>query len=218
MFRKTIQTAIFKTLTKPVLQAPVRKLSSSFVRYNAFGTFLKEEVRLEKEGLVKANNADMEQLGFKVEVKGAECVLEKSMPGSKIMVSFNVNGSVAPIHPDSEEDVEPISYPDFTVHIEKDSSPQVAEFECFFADGEEEAGFHVRSCTVAAKNMDEQKEAPYFMNSENLDPAMYSEMIKYLNSLGLNQEFSDRFIDFATGVETEAYVNKLEELEKFVSL
>merc|ERR1711934_624304 len=106
----------------------------------------------------------------------------------------------------------------YSVHVEKDNFDKIAEFECFFADGEEEAGFHVRSCTVAAKDMDAQKEAPYFMNSENLDPVMYSEMLKYLNGLGLNQAFADSFIDFATGVETEAYVNKLEELEKFVSL
>merc|ERR1711912_11354 len=87
------------------------------------------------------------------------------MAGAKLMVSFNVNGSVAPMDPNSDEDQEPISYPDFTIHVEKDKSSKVAEFECFFADGEEETGFHVRSCTVAAKNMDEQKEAPYFMNS-----------------------------------------------------
>lgn len=215
MFRKTAQLCL-RSLSKPTMVS--RNLSSSFVRCNEFGTFLKEEVRLEKEGLVTASNSEMEQLGFKVEIKGAECVLEKSASGNKVLVSFNVNGSVAPIHPDSEEDVEPISYPDFTVHVEKDNSDKVAEFECFFADGEEEAGFHVRSCTVAAKDMDAQKEAPYFMNSENLDPAMYSEMLKYLNGLGLNQAFADCFIDFATGVETEAYVNKLEELEKFVSL
>ena len=111
MFRKTAQLCL-RSLSKPTMVN--RNLSSSFVRCNEFGTFLKEEVRLEKEGLVKASNSEMEQLGFKVEIKGAECVLEKSVSGNKVLVSFNVNGSVAPIHPDSEEDVEPISYPDFT--------------------------------------------------------------------------------------------------------
>ena len=116
MFRKATQLCL-RSLSKQTIATPVvssRCLSNSFVRFNEFGSFLKEEVRLEKEGLVKANNAEMESLGFKVEVKGAECVLEKSMAGAKLMVSFNVNGSVAPMDPNSDEDQEPISYPDFT--------------------------------------------------------------------------------------------------------
>lgn len=116
MFRKATQICL-RSLSKQTMVKPVvasRNLSNSFVRCNEFGAFLKEEVRLEKEGLVKANNAEMEALGFKVEVKGAECVLEKSMAGAKLAVSFNVNGSVAPMDPNSEEDQEPIAYPDFT--------------------------------------------------------------------------------------------------------
>ena len=54
MFRKATQLCL-RSLSKQTMVKPVtasRNLSNSFVRFNEFGSFLKEEVRLEKEGLV----------------------------------------------------------------------------------------------------------------------------------------------------------------------
>jgi len=191
---------------------PTRFQSSSFQ------SFLAEEIRLEKEALIDDQEAfkDMKSFGFGVEVKGSECVLEKQNNGEKIFVSFNVNGTVPPIDPEAQEEIEPISYPDFHVTLEKPNHDQVAEFDCFFADGNEAGGYHIRSATVIAKEEKDQKQAPYFINSENVDPNMYENMHSYLQEKGLDVEWTQVFIDLATTIEGQAYVKKLEDLEAFV--
>merc|ERR1711981_104287 len=180
-----------------------------------YSAFLKEEIRLERESQVGVSFKDMEALGFKVELNGSECVLEKDAGDQKIAVSFNVNGSVAPMDPESEEDQEPISYPDFHVAIEKNGHPKVAEFDCFFPDENPEE-FEIRSICVVAKEEKDQKTAPYFVNTENVDPNMYENTKGYLLQHGINADFSDKLIDLATSVETDAYISTLEDLQQFV--
>ena len=142
---------------------------------------------------------------------------------------------------ETEEEQEPVSYPDFSITIEKENKDNVLEFECksfkkmkttifssisiflykiflcFFPDDDPDAGFHVRTATLVSKDEKNQKGVPYFINTENVDPEMYTQMKSYLEENGFNQDFSDKLIDLSTMIEGDIYVNKLEELGNFLN-
>jgi len=222
MFRIAVQSVFRSVKRLPVTRKGVRNYASSTARWNAnYSAFLAKEVQLEKEdiqqhGEYQGNVQAMEKMGFKVEVSGAECVLEKKEGGQTVHVSFNVNGSVPPNDPE-DEDSHPISYPDFTVSIEKDDHPTVIEFECFFPETEFEGDFHFKAATVVSKTPEGQKTAPYFINSENVDPNMYQETLGYVQSLGLDAAWTDALVQLSTDIETKAYVDTLDALSTFVS-
>jgi len=162
MFRVAIKRAVSGVCRQSAVRQSQRSFATSSLSMNSnYASFLTKEVQLEKEDLqqhgeYQQNVKAMEDMGFKVEVSGAECVLEKKENGQTVHVSFNVNGSVPPNDPE-DEDSHPVSYPDFTVSVEKDSHDKVIEFECFFPETEFEGDFHFKAATVVSKTAEGQK-------------------------------------------------------------
>lgn len=184
-----------------------------------FVELLQQEIEEEK-----GKSAAMPGLsdGWKVKFLGAEGVLSRSQDGDKIDVSFSLNGSVPPMHLEDEE-VEPdiTSYPDFTVKVTKAGNSKTVEFECYFPEDVQEgiadesmSLFSVRSILVYEGEVEDET---YMIDTEHLDPSVYSYFLSYLADRGVDSQFAQEFIQLCTVAEHDEYVRSLEKLKSFIS-
>merc|ERR1712036_106318 len=129
----------------------LRQTCSRFLRASIpkntvkFSNFVQEEIALEKEQLIPIDLKPMQSLDWKVNVSGAEVEMSKDTPAVNYSVHFSVNGSVPPMN-ETEEEQEPVSYPDFSIAIEKSNYSNVLEFECFFP-GDDVSNYQIRAAT-----------------------------------------------------------------------
>ena len=188
-----------------------------------FSNFVKSELALEQESSLAADFSDLKNAGFSLKTAGARVEISKNVNANKLAhVSWSVNGSVPDMNA-TEEEQEPVSYPDFTIEVEKKNYKKVVQYECFFPDDipEEEAlDFAVRSVSVVDKSQgssvsDADFEA-YYINTDNIDPETYSQIRKYLSDIGFDQQFGDMLIDYSTGYEGDQYLQQLSEVAKFL--
>jgi len=186
---------------------------------------------LEKEQLGGAAAPTMP--GFKLENDEAIVKLTKSYNNEKITVFFNVNHSVdmdgmdefeheheggQPQH-DDQGSVTPVSRPLFTVEVEKDNERLCFELE--LVDAHDEHGqfdYRVEEFYIAPAGNSEIDPKIYSSSGKYIDENLYNLLfLKFLEERGINAEFCENLVRFATHYEHAQYVLLLQKIKSFVS-
>lgn len=197
--------------------------------------FLKSEVEAEKQ-LSKVPKNGPGIPGFEVKTEGANVTLTKKAGQELVTVKFNVNGVLDTEDEPSEpvEGQEPPmpdmrARPDFVVEISKPNG-RILAFTCRLIpdepmeqgaqEGPSEDKFEIESFTVLnAEEIDEDgdwDENIYMADGAIIDGQMYDLLLNYLESRGINSEFIEFFMDYATHYEHNNYIGLLEKLRDFV--
>lgn len=163
--------------------------------------------------------------GWKLKLNGAEGVLSKNQEGDQIEVSFTLNGSVPPLAEEEgeamEEEGDIASFPDFTVKVSKSGTAKKVEFECYFPEdvqaqeADDSMGmFSVRSAVIYEGEITDET---YIIDTENLDPDVYSYFLSYLADRSVDDQFAREFVELTTAAEHGEYVRSLQKLKSFIS-
>lgn len=189
-----------------------------------FAELLEQEIAEEKKRSMELPRMSD---GWKLKLNGAEGVLSKNQEGDQIEVSFTLNGSVPPLSEEEGEEMEGeddiTSFPDFTVKVSKSGTAKKVEFECYFPedvalqtqDADESMGmFSIRSAIVYEGEVTDET---YIIDTENLDPDVYSYFLSYLADRSVDDQFAREFVELTTAAEHEEYVRSLQKLKSFIS-
>jgi len=165
--------------------------------------------------------------GFKVENDEAIVKLTKSYNSEKITVIFNVNHSVDMDDHEMEHEgaehedasMTPIARPLFTVEIEKGNEKFCFELE--LVDTHDEQGqfdFRVEEFYIAPAGSGDIDPKVYSSSGKYIDQHLYDLLfLKYLEERGINAEFCDNLVRFATHYEHAQYVLLLQKIKSFVA-
>ena len=199
--------------------------------------FLKSEVDAERQ-LSKAPKHGPGVPGFEVETKGANVTLTRKQASETIVVKFNVNGVLDTEDPEPSETSEgqpPMpdmrARPDFVVEVSKPNG-RILAFTCRLIEedpsqegaaaqeGPQDDKFEIESFTVLnAEEIDEEgdwDENIYMADGAIIDGQMYDLLLGFLESRGINNDFIEAFMDYATFYEHSNYIGLLEKLRDFV--
>lgn len=187
-----------------------------------FVELLGEEIQQEKD---RSEALPTMSDGWKVSFDGAAGTLSKTHDGDKIEVLFSLNGSIPSIQDEDVEepqDEEPgvVSYPEFSVKVSKPGNSNSLEFECYFPedvqDGVSDESVNLFSIRSVIMYEGEVTESTYIVDTENLDPNVYSYFLSYLADRSIDNQFADEFIGLTTAAEQREYVRSLEKLKDFI--
>ena len=206
---------MLRLTTKNLLKTSLPKRTTEFTN------FLKSELALEQETSLLIDTSKAKSLGFETTFKGAKMNLSKNFSNTfSANIYWTVNGTVPDMNA-SEEEQDPVSYPDFTIELEKTNHKKLVQYECFFPDQIEEGSgldFHVRSISLVEKDekLQDQVGEPYYINTDNIDPPTYDQVKKYLGDIGFDQDFGDMVIDLSTEYEGSCYIDQLKGIVEFL--
>lgn len=175
--------------------------------------------------------------GFSVETDDADVKLTKQVGDATISVRFTVSSSLSewPVAADGQpKDAQQqqqqeanlqttlVSMPEFQVQVVKGG--QTLEMSCYFEDMEqdEETGEPLDSAPIF--NIDElvlyegePKETEFAVSAEYFPEDLQDGLLTYLAQYGIDEEFSNNLIRFATSYEKKQYVGLIQRLKKFVT-
>jgi len=190
--------------------------------------FLSEEIEYEHEcaaTLPELNN-------FTAAQEGTRVVLTRKFKDERVAILFDINEnhnideSAEPA--EGEEDASNImSYPHFTVSIEKVGTGKKLELECVYdVDGPDEAEpegedkgfdmFRIEQVRVLAKGQTSKDAGVYEAETESMDGNLYACLMHLLVERGVDAEFADQLVEYSTTAEQIMHTQFLENLKKFV--
>ncbi|XP_071094470.1 complement component 1 Q subcomponent-binding protein, mitochondrial-like [Haliotis cracherodii] len=222
---------------------PSRALAGAGLRSNTCGccglhtevdkelsTFLDKEIKFEES--TSKSKAGLPKIpGFEVSADESQVTLTRKGDVS-LKVTFNINGSADSDQmpqigdtPPTDEDVQMISKPPFTVELDKGSG-EVLAFQCAFSpseDMEQESGeqgaeaivdqFEIQEVSI---HQGDWKETVYTLPAETMDGNLYDLLMDMLDERGINDEFINNFVEFSTAYEHGKYLGFLKNLKSFV--
>ncbi|XP_052798030.1 complement component 1 Q subcomponent-binding protein, mitochondrial-like isoform X2 [Mya arenaria] len=194
------------------------------------GEFLSEEISREKETVPEVIS---KVEGWEVETDGAGVILRKKFNDESVKVEFDVNDSVdsgslydAPPEAEGGSEVPPmVSRPPFEVEIKKKSG-RTLTFMCEFTaqeppyEGQNEEGIEDQFQIVEVR-VDQPSETGtienfYSHSSAVMDGNLYEMLMDMLDERGIDDNFINKMVDFATSYEQQQYLNFLQKLRDVI--
>ncbi|XP_052798029.1 complement component 1 Q subcomponent-binding protein, mitochondrial-like isoform X1 [Mya arenaria] len=199
------------------------------------GEFLSEEISREKETVPEVIS---KVEGWEVETDGAGVILRKKFNDERfadegVKVEFDVNDSVdsgslydAPPEAEGGSEVPPmVSRPPFEVEIKKKSG-RTLTFMCEFTaqeppyEGQNEEGIEDQFQIVEVR-VDQPSETGtienfYSHSSAVMDGNLYEMLMDMLDERGIDDNFINKMVDFATSYEQQQYLNFLQKLRDVI--
>lgn len=107
------------------------------------------------------------------------------------------------------------------LQISKPTTSKVVDFECFFPDdvqqGMDSGADNIFSIRSVCIHKGEVNEESYVIDTEGLQPEMYSFFLTFLADRSVDTEFARELIHFASIAEHREYISSLQDLKSFVS-
>lgn len=196
--------------------------------------FLKSEVEAERQ-LSKVPQHGPGVPGFEVKTEGANVTLTKQHGSESVCVKFNVNGVLDTEEGEEGEETQSNApdmraRPDFVVEVKKPNG-RILAFTCrlYSEDTASEPSsntppmedkYEIESFTILnPEDVDEDgvwDDDIYMADGSIIDGQMYDLLLGFLESRGINSEFIDNFMDYATHYEHNNYIGLLEKLKDFI--
>jgi len=194
-------------------------------------TFLKDEIKLEKEG-AKAEGKLPKLKGFELTTaEGPNVTLTRKAENEMIVIKLNVNHSVdetfseTEARQEEEKDSQMVSKPSFVVEINKGGAKTLA-IQCVFPpedevppperEGEHYDLIEIQDVALLDKNQ-EWTDDVYSLSGGLMDGNLYDLLLKLLEERGIDGELVHQLVEFSTSYEHKKYVTLLEQLQEFAS-
>ncbi|XP_045172129.2 complement component 1 Q subcomponent-binding protein, mitochondrial-like [Mercenaria mercenaria] len=193
-------------------------------------TFLEKEIKDEQRTVQTATTVE----GWDVKTDGTGVILTKKFNDEIIKVEFDVNDSVdseQPIYEEEQAEVpELVSKPQFEVEIEKKSGRKL-RFFCQFSSPEPQ--FADDQGTAPQENIEDQfsivevrlgddvksgdVDKFYAHSADVMDGTLYDLLMDMLDERGVDDDFINNMVAFATAYEYKLYLKFLEDLKSVIS-
>jgi complement component 1 Q subcomponent-binding protein, mitochondrial len=189
--------------------------------YSALTSFLKEEIKFEKENQQFKNKLPTIP-GFDVQTDGPNVTFTRTYENEKISVKFSVNESLNEEESpegseEKSENVNVRSKPPFTIDILRNN--KTLSFECAYLGseyGEDKPQNEDFEIVAFAIHDGDWNDKVYAVDASIMDGDMYDILLKLLEERGIGEQFANQLMEFSTAYEHRQYVGLLDKLQDFI--